>query len=89
MFQSPATNPKRAQLIFTTHDATMQSEQLLRRDQIWFTEKRQDGSTNLYSLTDFKERNDRNIYRSYIDGRYGAVPILPPLETLVPEVVGR
>ena len=89
MFQSPITNPRRAQLIFTSHDATMQSEQLLRRDQIWFTEKRPDGSTDLYPLTDFKARNDRDIYSSYIDGRYGAVPVLPPLETLLPEEVTR
>ena len=54
LFQSPVTNPKRAQLVFTSHDTTLQQRNLLRRDQIWFTEKRPDGGTELYPLTDFK-----------------------------------
>jgi hypothetical protein len=76
MFQSKKTNPNRAQLIFTSHDNTLQRQNLLRRDQIWFTEKRADGSTELYPLTDFRPRNDLAIDRAYLDGRFGAVPIL-------------
>ena len=76
MFQSPKTNPKRAQLIFTSHDNTLQRNHLLRRDQIWFTQKRSDGSTELYPLSDFKPRNDAAIDRSYFDGRFGAVPFI-------------
>ncbi len=83
LFQSAKTNPKRAQLLFTSHDNTLQQRNLLRRDQIWFTEKRPDGSTDLYPLTDFKPRNDLAIDKSYLDGRFGAVPILPDTEDLL------
>ena len=91
LFQNPITNPKRAQLIFTSHDNTLQQRNLLRRDQIWFTEKRADGSTELYPLTDFKPRNDLAIDKAYLDGRFGAVPILPDTEDLIPsfEVQGE
>ncbi len=83
MFQSEKTNPKRAQLIFTSHDNTLQRGNLLRRDQIWFTQKREDGSTELYSLSDFRPRNDLAIDKAYLDGRFGAVPVLPDEEDLL------
>jgi AAA15 family ATPase/GTPase len=83
MFQSEKTNPKRAQLIFTSHDNTLHRGNLLRRDQIWFTQKRTDGSTELYSLSDFRPRNDLAIDKAYLDGRFGAVPILPDEEELL------
>ncbi len=76
IFQNPKTNPKHAQLIFTSHDSTLQRGNLLRRDQIWFTQKRPDGSTELYPLSDFKVRNDLAIDKAYLDGRFGAVPFL-------------
>ena len=82
-FQSPKSNPKRAQLIFTSHDNTLQQRNLLRRDQIWFTAKKDDGSTDLYPLTDFKPRNDLAIDKAYLDGRFGAVPLLPDEEDLL------
>jgi hypothetical protein len=84
LFQNPETNPKRAQLIFTSHDNTLQARNLLRRDQIWFTQKRSDGSTDLYPLTDFHPRNDLAIDKAYLDGRFGAVPILPSEEDMLP-----
>jgi uncharacterized protein len=77
LFQNPKTNPKGAQLIFTSHDNTLQRNQLLRRDEIWFTEKKTDQSTDLYSLADFKVRNDLAIDKAYLDGRFGAIPFLP------------
>lgn len=82
-FQSPKSNPRRAQLIFTSHDNTLQQRNLLRRDQIWFTAKRDDGSTELYPLTDFKPRNDLAIDKAYLDGRFGAVPALLEGEDLL------
>jgi len=85
LFQNPETNPKRAQLIFTSHDNTLQTRNILRRDQIWFTQKRDDGSTDLYPLTDFHPRNDLAIDKAYLDGRFGAVPILPSEEDLLPQ----
>ena len=83
MFQNPKINPKNAQLIFTTHDNTLQRNNLLRRDQIWFTQKRPDHSTELYPLTDFHVRNDLAIDKAYLDGRFGAVPFLPSDEEMI------
>jgi hypothetical protein len=58
-------------------------DHLLRRDQIWFTEKGLDGVTTLFPLSDFKPRNDLAMDRAYMDGRYGGVPIIAGEEELV------
>lgn len=63
------------QLIFTTHESCLMDFELLRRDEIWFSEKNNDGSTSLYSLEDFNERMDRRIEKAYREGRYGGVPV--------------
>lgn len=80
LFIDPQTNPRRAQLLFNSHDATLlgdsTGERLLGRDQIWFTEKLEDGSTRLYPLADLDPRKEEAIGRRYLAGRYGAVPIL-------------
>lgn len=81
-FQDRKTNPNGAQLIFASHDSTLQRGNLLRRDQIWFTQKRKDGSTDLYSLSDFRPRNDLAIDKAYLEGRFGGVPVLPEKEEL-------
>ncbi|MEH2282323.1 MAG: ATP-binding protein [Nostoc sp.] len=83
MFQNSKTNPRNAQLILTSHDNTLQRNNLLRRDQIWFTQKRPDQSTELYPLTDFHVRNDLAIDKAYLDGRFGAVPFLPSEEEMI------
>ncbi|MCB9738908.1 MAG: ATP-binding protein [Deltaproteobacteria bacterium] len=79
LFQRAETNPKGAQLIFNSHDVTLQADHLLRRDQIWFTSKDAIGATELVPLSDFKVRNDLALERAYLDGRFGAVPILPTI----------
>ncbi len=84
LFQNPKTNPNRTQLIFTSHDNTLQRNNLLRRDQIWFTQKRPDQSTELYSLSDFKVRNDLAIDKAYLDGRFGAVPFISDEDDFMP-----
>lgn len=84
LFQNPTTNPNRTQLIFTSHDNTLQRNNLLRRDQIWFTQKRPDQSTELYSLSDFKVRNDLAIDKAYLDGRFGAVPFISDEDDFMP-----
>lgn len=82
LFNSPETNPKNAQLIFTTHDTHLLSQKIIRRDQIWFTEKDSKEQTDLYSLMDIvlpdgtKPRNDANYEKNYIAGRYGAIPYI-------------
>lgn len=83
LFNDPRTNPRNAQLIFTTHNTNLLGdlvgEPVLRRDQVWFTEKDEQGATNLYPLTDFNPRKLGNIERGYLQGRYGAVPVLGDL----------
>jgi len=80
LYNNPRSNPKNAQLIFTTHDTNLLGntvgEPALRRDQVWLTEKDKTGATVLYPLTDFKPRKPENLERGYLQGRYGAVPIL-------------
>ena len=80
LFQDPTTNPHLAQLVFNSHDTTILGdsvgERLLGRDQVWFTEKRENGSTRLYPLVDLDPRKDEAIGRRYLAGRYGAIPIL-------------
>lgn len=80
LFRSPGTNPRHAQLVFTTHDASLlgrlQGEDVLGRDEIWFVEKGNGGTTSLYALADFKQRKNENTEHQYLTGSYGAVPIL-------------
>lgn len=78
VFQAEETNPRGAQLIFTTHDATLLGPVLgddtLARDQIWFVEKDGTKATSLFSLTDFHPRKEENNARRYLGDSYGAVP---------------
>jgi hypothetical protein len=80
LFQDPATNPRRAQLIFNSHDASLLGDaigdRLLGRDEIWFTEKRNDGTTRMYPLVDLEPRKQEAVGKRYLAGRYGAIPIL-------------
>lgn len=81
LFNDDHANPAGGQLIFTTHDATLLNapfaEEVLARDEVWFVEKeRASGASSLYPLTDFKPRNEDNLERRYLAGRYGAVPEL-------------
>lgn len=74
-FQSKKTNPKGAQIIFTTHEAELMSMDLIRKDQIYFTDKRQeDGVSELYSVSDFGTKTSENIRKGYMLGKYGAIP---------------
>ena len=82
LFMDPKKNKNGAQLIFATHDTNLLDLKLLRRDQIWFAEKDNIESTDIYSLVEFKDeegkkvRNDRDIENDYIRGRYGAIPFI-------------
>lgn len=76
LFMDKETNPKGAQLVFTTHDTHLLDKEYLRRDQVWFTEKDATEASDFYSLLEFKERNDRNFEKNYIEGRYGAIPFI-------------
>lgn len=82
LFMDPEKNQHGAQLIFATHDTNLLDLEIIRRDQIWFAEKDKVEATDLYSLVEFKDedgkkvRNDRDIKRDYIRGRYGAIPFI-------------
>lgn len=76
IFEDRQTNPLGAQLIFSTHDTNLLAPGVLRRDEIWFTEKSSEGATAVYPLTEFKTKNTDNIERGYVLGRFGAVPLL-------------
>lgn len=68
------TKEKPCQLICTTHDLDLMDLRILRQDEIWFIEREQDHSSKIYSLSDYKQRFDKNILNDYLIGRYGAVP---------------
>lgn len=81
LFESPDTNPGCAQIVFTTHDATLLrtlagGDRILDRDTIWLTEKDDEGATTLYPLSSVQPppRKDTNIERGYLLGRYGGRP---------------
>lgn len=75
LFNHPVTNPKGAQLVFTTHDTSLLDIDLFRRDQIWFMEKDAELVSHLYPLTDFSPRKGENLEKGYLQGRYGALPV--------------
>jgi len=80
LFNSPASNPHHAQLIFAAHDTNLLSPRFFRKDQLWFTEKDLYGATDLYSLADYQLADDlteEDAYqRDYFQGKYGAVPFI-------------
>ena len=84
LYQDPETNPNRAQLVFNTHDSVLlgdaTGERLLGRDQVWLTEKFNDGRTRVHSLFDFNPRKQEAVGKRYMNGWYGAKPILIPGE---------
>jgi len=75
LFHDPETNPRGAQLIFTSHDTSLLNH--LNRDEVWLTEKGRDGATRLGALAEFageRVRKSQNLERAYLHGRFGGVP---------------
>jgi uncharacterized protein len=83
LFNSPITNPRNAQLIFTTHDTNLLSANMFRKDQIWFTEKDRYGATDLYSLVEYDIPDDAPFEQDYIAGKYGAIPFIGDLNRVL------
>jgi uncharacterized protein len=83
LFNSPITNPRNAQLIFTTHDTNLLSANMFRKDQIWFTEKDRYGATDLYSLVEYEIPDDAPFEQDYIAGKYGAIPFIGDLNRVL------
>jgi uncharacterized protein len=75
---------RNSQLVFTTHDTSLLSSDLLRRDQVDFVEKDKFGASHLYTLVEIKGvRNDASFEKDYIQGKYGAIPFLGDLTNLI------
>ena len=72
----------KGQLIFTTHESNLLDQNIFRQDEIWFAEKDETGSTDLYSLNAFKEHKTIDIQKGYLNGRYGSIPFLGNLQDL-------
>jgi AAA15 family ATPase/GTPase len=71
------------QLVFSTHESNLIDLGIFRQDEIWFAEKdKAAGSTQLYSLSDYKPRYDLDIRKGYLQGRFGAIPFLDDLKNL-------
>lgn len=64
----------KGQLIFSTHECNLLDLDLLRQDEIWFAEKDDEGSSHIYSLSDFKPRYDKDIRKGYLEGKFSAIP---------------
>ncbi|QHT65670.1 AAA family ATPase [Rhodocytophaga rosea] len=84
LFHNHAFNPHHAQLIFTTHASSLLQAELLRKDQIYFTEKDVYGVARLFSLAHFKdERKKANFQQRYLQGYYGAIPSLDQFDHMI------
>lgn len=79
LFNTQSGNSHNAQLIVTLHDTNLLSSNLLRRDQIWFTQKNGKGESILYPLSDYRVRSDASYEKDYLLGKYGAIPIIDDL----------
>lgn len=64
----------KSQIIVTLHDSNVMNLNIFRQDEIWFVERKEDHSSEIYSLNKFKERFDHSVAKDYLLGRYGAVP---------------
>jgi uncharacterized protein len=76
----PASN---AQLLVASHDTALLDRDLLRRDQLYFVEKNQYGATSTTSLVEFKVRKETPYDKNYLDGKYGAIPVVEDLRNLL------
>ena len=66
-------------MLFTTHDVQLMDQQLLRRDEMWATERDETGTSILLPFSDYKDiRYDKDIRKSYLRGRLGGIPHIIP-----------
>jgi len=77
IFNNPKTNPNNAQLVFTTHDASLLGADLFRRDQIWITEKDINGASSYYTIADIKGVRAEIPFEKYLlNGSFGGTPVI-------------
>ena len=79
LVMDPKINTKNAQIVFATHDPLLLDTTLLRRDQIWLTEKTREGDSILYALNEYEKPPTKreSLVRGYLSGRYGGIPYIP------------
>lgn len=85
LFSNRKSNLHGAQIIVTTHDTNLMQSSILRRDQIWFAEKDQEGATHIFPLSDVQTRRSDNIEKGYLQGRFGAIPFAGSVMALLGE----
>ena len=87
IIMDPTLNTRNAQLVFATHDPLLLDTSLLRRDQIWLTEKTCEGDSVLYALNEYETppTNRESLVQGYLSGRYGGIPYLPE-SLMIPEM---
>ena len=81
-----------SQLIITCHDTNLLTNELFRRDQIWFVEKNDSNESELYSLVEYKEhytRKDDSYSKDYLAGKYGAIPLFSSVAILEDMLNGK
>jgi AAA15 family ATPase/GTPase len=87
-FLARRTKGSRSQLIFTTHDTRIMTQEIFRRDEIWITERDRFGASSIVAFSEFKDvRKDRDIRKSYLQGRLGGVPRIKSMDTPCEEEV--
>ncbi len=83
LFNDPKINIGKAQLIFSSHNTSILRNDILKRDEIWFVEKNDEGCSEIYPLTDFNAiRKGFNYEKGYWEGRFGAIPYLNEINEL-------
>ena len=73
---------RNTQLICSTHESNLLNLKLIRPDEVWFVEKGPDGASHLTSLAEYKPREDKDIQKGYLQGRYGAIPFFSSINKL-------
>ena len=86
VFRNQRINRRGAQLIFSTHDVNLLDQNTIRKDQVWFTSKDEQGVSELFSLSDFEDvREDTPFAKWYMNNKFGGVPSLKSLDELFME----
>ena len=71
------TAQTRTQLLFTTHDVLLMDQTMLRRDEMWVAEREASGNSTLTAFSEFEDvRHDKDLRKSYLQGRLGGIPRL-------------
>lgn len=76
-FDRPEDGYNSAQLVFTSHDATLPEHESIDKDQVWFIRKETNFSSDIYSYSECRDNSDLPYHRKYFRGDFGAIPLIP------------